>query len=256
MFTDEAAAAFASLMAEFRDEAGSPPALGQFLEILAVTPAQLRLRAKLTKNRRYASRPSARVADLNDAVFVEAAELLTLVAQTDEDLAAGILRILHRPGVAFADVDGSEVVSLTVIPGKRVAKAKPGDVLAIPTAGGANHRAVVILRNRFGTALGPLRGSAARQRPIYTDDYAVASGAWRIVGHDESLLALFAAEPEIYHSPALAFPGVSIGEFGSAETAAGVLREISREEAEEVGLLDGSYRQVHLSERVPGLLDE
>ncbi len=80
----------------------------------------------------------------------------------------------------------------------------------------------------------------------------MGDGTWPVVGHDEGLLAAFPSEPEIYHWPDPTWPG--IGEFGSAETAADVRRDISEAEAREVGLLDGTYCQVYLEEELQAKL--
>src|SRR5262249_39975415 len=127
------------------------------------------------------------------------------------------------------------------------------DVLAIPVTGG--HRlAVTITRNRFGTALGLFEGVSPdgrpdakilrtpRKYPIYTEESLAKNGQWKIVDHDENLLRLFPADPEIYHKPG-AWPGIDTGEFGAAETADGPLRMIDANEAREVGLQSGDYRQ-------------
>jgi hypothetical protein len=123
-------------------------------------------------------------------------------------------------------------------------------VLAIPALDGVYHLALVIARNRFGTALGPLRGGTAfprldgseryqaGSRPIYTDEQLIADGAWPIVGHADDLLSLFPGEPELYHAPDLLWSGrQQIGEFAAAESPTGAMRQLDRREAERVGVL-------------------
>lgn len=129
--------------------------------------------------------------------------------------------------------------------------------MAIPAAGGGYHLAVLLTLDRIGVALGLLRGTFpvprvegaehrhVRPRPVYSDGELIEDGTWQIVGHDEGLLRLFPSEPEIYHAPGLTVPGIDFGEFDLADLPTpGRLRQVSREEAEEVGLLDGSYRQL------------
>lgn len=68
------------------------------------------------------------------------------------------------------------------------------------------------------------------------------------MGHDENLLLAFPAQPEIYHRPQPLIPGVSpVGRFGAAETADRKLRDVSREEAERLGLLNPGFRQTYPS---------
>ena len=125
----------------------------------------------------------------------------------------------------------------------------------------------MVTLNRFGTALGLFRGTGARARldanlrraprklPVYTDNGRVADGTWKIVGHDDSLLALFPSDPPIYHRPN-AWRGIDTGEFGAAETADCTLRLIGPDEAREVGLQDGTYRQVCHAAWLQKLLDD
>jgi hypothetical protein len=99
-------------------------------------------------------------------------------------------------------------------------------------------------------------GRAVRRLPIYTDEHLIADGTWRVVGHDEQLLPLFPSQPEIYHGPDNIFNSPRIGEFGAAETADETLRQITREKAIEVGLLDNTYRQTYVSDHLQELLNE
>jgi hypothetical protein len=281
----EGARVLERLVGLFVDELGGPPSFGEFLEILSVSPptasglpVPLRLTAKTKGNRRYSDNRKSRVAELNDAVFVEAADLLSLLAEggsragrdtTASDIASALIETLHGSRVSFEDVRAAEIVSLGSVAAKRF-KAVVGDVVAVPRSSGDCHLAVVVVaRNRIGMALGFLRGTFAvprvegagrpqvHGRPIYTDDRAIASGAWPIVAHREDLLSLFPSEPEIYHSPRPLFPGSDHGEFGSAESpSSGTLRRVTEEEAEEVGLLNNTYRQSYMSTYLQELLDE
>ncbi|GAA1848694.1 hypothetical protein [Asanoa iriomotensis] len=273
------------LMLEFfEDELDGPPTLGEFLEILNFStpsgrglPRSLRLRATVKGGRRYVMNRASRVADLNDAVFVEAAELLVSLVDsrlsnggqelTGGGLASALLQVVHESGVSFADLPAGEVVALDADKSRTI-RAVAGDVVAVPGRNGGYHLGVVIMRSRFGTAIGFLRGTSAvprldssshrqpRVRPLYTDDRAIADGTWPIVGHDEDLRALFPDQPEIYHAPGQPWSPVDLGEFGSAESPSGTLRPITRQEADEVGLLANGFSQTYPSEHLQELLDK
>lgn len=284
----EGARRLARLVGVLAEEINGAPAFGEFLETLSVAvpargeslsrlPVPLHLKAKTKGNRRYVCNRKSRVAELNDAVFVEASDFLSFLdgeARTtgSRDVTAGaivsgILQILKQSVISFEDVSSTELVSLEPEMPKRTINAKRGDVVAIPSDGGSYHLAVVLVaRNRFGTALGILRGKLrfpriggqdryqARARPLYVDDHLIRNGAWPIVDHVDGLLSLFPDEPEIYHAPDQLWPGDQAGEFGSAESPSGGLRQIDKEEAEEVGLLSGAYRQVYVSGHLQQLL--
>lgn len=264
----EAADGLAEAAVEFADELGGPPTLAEFLEILGWAipdsdlPVPLPLRAMLKGNKRYKGSAPSRVGELNDNVFEEARDCLVPLfgrldgSVTPELFASILLRIVHSGRIAFADVDAADVRKIVAeTPRKRVAKAEIGDVVAISVAGGYRI-AVVVARNRFGTALGLFDGvsptgrltpklrAAPRKYPVYTEESLVKNGTWQIVGHDETLLESFPTDPEIYHKPG-AWPGIDTGEFGAAEPADGPLRLIDAAESREVGLADGTYRQTY-----------
>jgi hypothetical protein len=205
----------------------------------------------LAGGRPYRSESPSRVPDLDDDVFAEAGEYAHGLGGAE--LADFLLAELRGGRIILADVEPDEIGGLTVeTPRKRVAKPKPGDVVAIPAAAGGYRPAVVLARNRFGTALGLFTGispngqvgrlRSAPGQPVYTDESLIKDGTWPVVDHDESLLELFPADPPIYHRPN-AWPGIDTGEFGAAETADGTMTPISEDEAGELGLTDGTYRQ-------------
>ncbi|SNY65390.1 Imm26 family immunity protein [Paractinoplanes atraurantiacus] len=238
------------LVEAFTDDLGAPPTLGEVLEILVygVSAAPSARIEALVGTWRYRPSSDSRVATLNDAAFVHAAALLAGVAV---DEAATVLLPLVQ-AEHFADVDGAAVTELVVRAPKRH-ESRSGDVLAIPLPNGRYRIAVVLTRNRFGTAIGPLRGTFLTPRTpavpvhgvtrhIYTDDAAIAEGRWRIVGHDDRLRQRFPAEPEIYHR------------YAGGETAAGVLRPLDAAEEKAVGLDDPSFSQAYSSEEVDAML--
>jgi hypothetical protein len=235
-------------VAEMADELGGPPTLGEFLEVLgwaAADGAPARFAATLTGGKPYRSESPSRVPDLDDNVFAEAGEYAHGLD------VARVLADLRDGRIILSDVSPSEIGGLTVeTPKKRVAKVSPGDVVGIPAASGGFRPAVVLTRNRFGTAIGLFDGVSPNgqvgrlraARHVYTDESLIKNGTWPLVDHDESLCALFPADPPIYHKPN-AWPGVDTGEFGAAETATGGMTPISEDEARSIGLTDGTYRQ-------------
>ncbi|MDT0268456.1 hypothetical protein RM844_19410 [Streptomyces sp. DSM 44915] len=288
---EAAAKRCAAVVAQLAEWLAGPPTLAEFLDVLgwAVPTGDaaladsvalpVGLRAHLGRGRRYRPAGASRVGELPDAAFTEATDLLALLAEggaaghgrpvTLAELTALLSAVRSSAAVAFADVPAEEPVRISLsAPPKRVPKPVVGDLLAIPAATGGHHLAVVLARDRFGTALGVFRGTfplpriggpappPARPHPLYTDEQLIAAGVWRVVDHDASLCTPFPSEPEIYHRPDMLPPGTVRGEGGAAETAAGALRAVDRTEAEAVGLLDGSYRQVHPSGELQRVLDE
>lgn len=266
------------IIGSFREEIGTPPTLGEFLEIVGLavplasddieaSPGTFHFDAKVD-GKRYRSGRDSQVAELNDRAFVDVSSLVAFFggqvravhghAASPNELASAILEALQGEDVSFDDVRGASVSSLVATASKPVAKPKLGDIVAIPVGNSGYRMAVVIARNRFGTAIGLLGDATViprvgkispevAQRFIYTDDQLIAKGMWVIVGHNDNLLNLFPSDPEIYHGPDPIFPSVQLGEFGAAETASGTMRQISKNEAEEVGLLNSSYRQLFVS---------
>jgi hypothetical protein len=286
----ELAEGLALISSDAADAFGGEPTLGELLEIIGWAfpdgsdaidgsfAMPLRFKVGMKANKRYAFPAASRVGELGDAVFADTTDLLNdLLAQLDRAsqgpvsrgvFSSALLGILRTGRVPLADVaEAGDIRTLTIDAPKSAVRLSVGDVLAIPAASGGHRVAVVLARNGFGTALGLLRGVNRLPRtasahvvpkpyPVYTDEQLVKSGVWKVIGHDESLLGLFPAEPEIYHKPRRR-PGVDdTGEFGAAETADGRLRFIGSEEARNVGLADGSYRQTVLGEFLQRQLDE
>lgn len=122
MLSDEARAEAASrlrwIVGEFQDELADKPTLAEFLEILSYSvprgefigglSSPLRVTAELVGRKRYASRQRSRVSELNDAVFVEASEWLSLLAEaivaasgrpaSADELATAVLAVLNTSG--------------------------------------------------------------------------------------------------------------------------------------------------------------
>ncbi len=274
---ERTASALGDLVGEFRDEIGRSPSLGELLEVIGLSvpsgdamggvPVPLRLAATMANGKRYRERVTSRVDDLNDAVFALAANLLAGVGEDlrlsdgsvlADDVAAHLLAALQHSDAVLADARCDDVGSLVVVGPKKSTRAAIGDVVAIPANEGGFHFATIVARNRFGTAIGVWRGIRTTPvvrtadepialRVLYTDEYSIRDGTWPIAGHSQQALSLFPAEPEFYYPPSDDHPATSpkLGEFGSAVTANGSRRDVSREEAERIGLLDGRYQQVY-----------
>jgi hypothetical protein len=288
----EASSRLAELVAALAGEFGSPPTLAELLELLgwaipfgseavdALWPQPLTFKVTHTRSTPYRAHVASRVPNLDDHLFEDARDHHRVLVErmratsgapvTPLQFAAAILQMLRSTCITLADIKPDDIRTLLPdLPKKQPARPKPGDVLAIPAKDGGYHMAVVVALNRFGTALGLFQGTSAygrldlhlrrapRKSPVYTDNGRIADGTWRIVGHDQSLLALFPSNPPIYHRPN-AWPGIAYtGEFGAAETADGVLRLMGPDEAREAGLQDGTYRHpIHHAAWLQKLLDD
>jgi hypothetical protein len=172
-------------------------------------------------------------------------------------------------GDLLSDVDVQAVEKLTpkVAPHKKVS-LKPGDVLAVPREKGGYYFVIYIASNRFGEAFGIFEGHrqvpyvSSRwepvpvKYPVYTGKALVVSGRWRRIDHREDLLDSFPKSPEIYHSKSDHPSDDQIGPYGSGEKATEELRQLTEAEARQIGLIQGTYRQVMLEEEFEKYLQE
>jgi hypothetical protein len=222
--------------------------------------------------------PSA-VADLNDAAFVAASDLLSRLTGAFKDAAGRLPKLsefgdlivdgLHRGDARLlCDVPPTEIagVKAEVRKHKKI-NARVGDIVAIPAQNGEFFLAVRLTHNAFGTAFGLFDGTSrprpiskrshpsVNPNPIYSGDDLIEKGRWRIIGHDENLLSLYPLDPEIYHYQHEDKPNPLLGPYGSGETAAGTLRALPKEEAEQLGLLSNQYRQTYLPESLEDYLN-
>lgn len=268
----------------FRQEVGRAPALVELLEVLhhgaRTLPDEALSDARPNEIIGFLEHPRARlrtidaVRDLNDVAFVDASEAFNSWWQevlgapmTAAELGASVLGALREGGLSLSGEPAvATIESITPRLKRAKARARVGDIIAVPAGDGSHYLVVVICRNAFGIGFGLLRGrhtlptqvahlgATATGVAVYSDAEAIAGGRWRIVGHDDGLLAHFPADPEIYHRPQPPFPGLPpIGAFGAAETAGGRLRDIDEAEARRVDLLD-TYQQSYLSETLAGEL--
>jgi hypothetical protein len=288
----EAARELEGLSEQLASDLGGSLRLGELLEVLGWGAQSLHgdLAEEPTgpavfkpRWRRGASPPEpgpSRVGDLNDSAFVDAGDLLSRLARglaaatgappSLDDLAKLLGQGLRRTEPELlADLDPADLSGLSVAKQRAPKRAKVGDIVAIPAANGRYFLAVALDRNVFGTALGLFEGTHPAQaisvsrhpptapRPVYVgdDEEPVASGRWRIIGHDDGLRELFPAKPEIFHRPRTGGPLPSVGPHGAAETPDGDLRPLSEEEAREVGLMDPDFRQAYTPDQLERRLD-
>ena len=267
-----------AILLEFAESEGGRPSLKEFLELFkwpseAIYSAPLEFEATLADGTVYSGPAESRVSEMNDSVFTELTDFLASLSGEDNEgpvsphgLANILLEFINDEAENFVDVPSGGISSLFVSGAGGVDRPDVGDLLAIPVDGGW-YAVIVVARNRFGVALGIFgeklpsleavhpEPSSACKFPVYSDDTEVVNGAWKVVGRNEGLLSAFPAEPEIYHSPSLAFPGFDFGEFGAAESPSGTVRLIDGAEANAVGISTGSYRQAFTGEFLQESLD-
>ncbi|MEU3280716.1 hypothetical protein [Streptomyces antibioticus] len=268
-----------AILLEFSETAGGRPSLKEFLELFkwsseAIYSAPLEFEATLVDGTAYSGAAESRVFDMSDSVFTDVTDFLAGLSGEDggspvspNDLANILLEFVNSEAANLVDVSAGGISRLSVTGAGSVARPEVGDILAIP-GDGAWYAVIVVARNRFGVAFGifgekfssldavhPDRSSACKF-PVYSDDVEVVNGSWHVVGRDADLLSAFPAEPEIYHSPSLAFPGFDFGEFGAAESPSGAVRLIDGTEARAVGISTGSYRQAFTGEFLQQSLDD
>jgi len=220
------------------------------------------------------------ISSLNDSCFVYARESLRTLCQMIEeesgikpslsdlcDLLAVSLQSCSDELLSDVDVQAVEKLTPKVAPHKKVS-LKPGDLLAIPREKGGFYFVIYITSNRFGEAFGIFEGHwpvphlpsswtpVPANLPVYTGKSLVVSGRWRRIDHREDLLDLFPKSPEIYHSKSDHPSDDQIGPYGSGETATEELRNLTESEANQIGLIQGTYRQVMLEEQFEKYLDE
>ncbi|HAW29244.1 MAG TPA: hypothetical protein DCY03_14180 [Planctomycetaceae bacterium] len=84
----------------------------------------------------------------------------------------------------------------------------------------------------------------------------IVNGRWQRISHREDLLGLFPSSPEIYHSKSDNPSNNIIGQFGSAESPNGELRALCENEARQIELDTGVYRQILLEEQFETFLQK
>jgi hypothetical protein len=245
--------------------------------ILDVHPANIielkpKFKSGIKPNNLHFNEKESAIYDLNDNVFGLATSFFSDLSKviindtgkspTLNDLCDLLVKGLNEcTDDILTDISPIHIVGIkTKILKRQKISTKIGDIIAIPARNKEYFIAIVVAKNRFGTAYGFFEGTSPLRKfsksshlipkryPIYTSDDLVASERWKKIDHVEDLLALFPTEPEIYHEPQIIEGGPEIGPYGSGETASGRLRNLSKEEAEEIGLLSGEYDQIWLAE--------
>lgn len=265
-----------ALCVAFKEDLNSEPTLGEFLEVLDAGSREyyhsdVSFSANLSGSQRYRPETQSRVVELNDAAFVDAVDLLQSVdpagaerGDPPADLGPQILAALRDGHVDFSDVPLGDVSKISVVAKAPKQRVKIGDLIAVPASLGGYYMGVALERNRWGLAVGfftsrapvpriPALGSAGTV--IHTDEESIRDGSWKIIVNAPDLIVRFPTPVTIYHDGFVKAPGVDYGEFGLAETSAGYLRKVDREEASRVGLLDRTYRQSRMSETIAPYLD-
>jgi hypothetical protein len=259
------------IVATLTEELGEKPSVSDLVDVIAQSlpigddriegwlfPEEV---AAIGEENRPIARSGSRVNELNDAAFALAAQMLSMVVDVRaragreaslEGLLSDLVRIIADiPSNLLARPHGLRRIRISGSPVRKTPKI--GDLVSIPAAAGGYHLALVVAKNHFGTAFGIFKGTyqtarlhrnaEANPHPVYSDDRSILRGSWRVIGHHDSLRSLFPTSPEIYHR------------VGMAENAEGIMREVSDDEAIQVGLSNGTYRQAYMSEVLQRELD-
>jgi hypothetical protein len=254
---DRAARGLTELAEAIEDTLGRPPTLAELPEVLGWAARPLTgTRPTITPKVRGKASTENQAAELPDHVHDTAAELVNAVTKDVRKLGDIVLAGLKQAGEGvLSDVDPADITAIKIDKPTGPKRPKPGDLFGIPVD---DHRvvpAVVITKNDFGLALGlfgepvepPVSLNARtpiRKRPVYTDQERIADGSWPSLGHDTKLLKLFPADPEMYYPPRNDIPGMDYGPHGTAESPDGSTRDLTEQEAREIGVLDPGYQQI------------
>jgi hypothetical protein len=262
--------AMVGVIGAITDEFAGPPSVSELMEVIgrALPRSDNRLDfipsgiVTVPPNGEPKQPATSRVAELNDNAFVLSANLIALILDTHAgvscrlttaSLSKLLTELISQVPDGLLEESATTAPAITVLGSPVRQHPKVGDLVAIPAADSGCYQAVILARNRFGTAFGFFKGrhelasianleSDIHPYPVYSGEELIREGQWRIVGHDDSLRSLFPQDPEIYH-----FMGV-------AETADGTLRQVSDQELTLVGVTDGSYQQVYHSSYLEQLL--
>lgn len=214
-----------------------------------------------------------RVADFNDAVFDLGLDFMATVQgleSTGQFDIRDLPDLVERVGQTSEEEvvrRATQTAAYDIEISEQRGRWNAGDILAIPV--GSEYRfAVVLPKTSFGWAIGVLEGSHRVPRAgsiespradiwFYTENSEYLAGRWLNIGRDKSLIDLFPKVLErFFYRPVIVPPEMADATFGFAESPDGDLRMLEEDEASQVGVLDGSYRQSHLSRDVPRLLTE
>lgn len=212
--------------------------------------------------------------ELPDGFFVDALEALRSISLSFSEH-TGRLPRLHEWSQAmlftarscgtdlFSDLPNTALIDIKAkaLQQKKFT-AQPGDVIAIPTQDHQWLFALYLTSNRFGTALGLFFEKCKDPRPpqqlkanvaIYTGGRLIKNGRWRIVGFKPELMSLFPDNLDILHQKNQ-LSRSTIGEFGSAESPDGKIRQLKKGEDAGFGFVGNQYTQSYLEEYLETLL--
>jgi hypothetical protein len=227
---------------------------------------------------RSAPAAASRVSGLNDAPFAEAVEGLTSICQEACDELGSPLTLAELLEIVVEGVRGVRPELLQMPPDQLLVGFRPiltkstgklvwqvGDICAIPRKAGG-YCLGVFLENR--RQIGPMFGFFAHvfssPRPRRLATHPVLPHAWpmillaegnavvRRVGNDPSLVARFPANREIFCEPD---DSTNSKEYGYAVSSSDAIRQLTKQEADEIGLFSVDFRQVLSYQDVEGLVD-
>ncbi len=167
----------------------------------------------------------------------------------------------------FSDVSPCSLAALKPVLRKVTKRLSRGVLIAVPSKAGGFFVIVHLgfYEGPFGDVFGVLKGKVQRigkkWEPVSIGRWfgltlhAIREGRWRVIGHRPEVADLFPKEPYTYHAKKYNQDNPAIGEFGSAETPDRVLRSITKEEAESVGLLTGEYSYAMLEDGFVAFLE-
>ena len=215
--------------------------------------------------------------ELNDNCFVTTSDFISALIKENlqsDDYEITIKSVFHLIIIAlhkfdttpFEDYDKLEIQKVDIkFVSKKKIRIKQGDVITIPLSDTTFAIAIMIEKTSFGTGYGifnkryssfsfkQLVSDEVLKYQLFTVDTPVQEGVWKIMFNDKNLLNRFPKTLEKFHSPLL-FD--SAKPYGLGETSDGTLRKLSKEEAEEIGILSKDFDQVLLPEELKDFLNE
>jgi hypothetical protein len=265
------------LVDEAAESGSSPMTPRELLEVLREsTPTVAGPDSDWISWRVTGSGSTRRVAEFSDAVFdlgldfmeaVQGSESSSLEDRFDVRDLPSLVERVGQTSEESAVRQATETAAYGVEIVEQRGRWNAGDILAIPV--GSEYRfAVVLPKTAFGWAIGVLEGSHRVPRSgsiespnadtwFYTENSEYLAGRWLNIGRDKSLIELFPKVLErFFYRPVIVPPEMADARFGFAEAPDGDVRMLEEDEANRLGVLDGSYRQSHLSRDVPRFLTE
>lgn len=218
---------------------------------------------------------------LDDACHVEAVDAIArLCREIEEEIGEKpsidefceflAMAIWSSAAELFSDVNPVSVIGLKpVLRSRHKVVLKPGDVVAVPRAKGGFYLVAYLGKNWAGHGFGVLAGHSMVARlggearveagfkyPVYSEFGELITGRWRIIGNQERLLSLFPGGLEVLFRQVNTLDSGDIGPFGSVKSASGELRDLSKAEASELGMLSPQFDIFLSEERFERFLEE